>query len=163
MRLTTIVQLPESGGIVLIDERKPELSYRLLLERIASGRRVMCITREPPERVRARYPLNGAEHYWLITRGDVRAVSPLRLDTIASRVESFVRRRPNGVILIDGVELLMVMNSYGEVRDLLLRLQGMLQKIGAGCIVPIDTRTLTTGELAELKSSFPMVQGVAGA
>jgi len=161
--MTNLVQLPMSGGIVLVDERKPDLSYRLLLERAAAGRRVMCITREPPERVRARYPLDGAEHYWLVMRGDVRAVSPLRLNTIASRVESFARRRPNGVILIDGVELLMVMNSYGEVRDLLLRLQSMLQKVGAGCIIPIDTRTLTTGELAELKTSFPFVQSVADA
>jgi len=152
-----------SGGIVLVDERKPELSYRLLVEQEASGRRVMCITREPPERVRARYPLNGAEHYWLVTRGDVRAVSPMRLDTIASRVESFVRRRPNGIIMIDGVELLMVMNNYDKVREFLLRLQGMLNKVGVRCIIPIDTRTLTTGELAELKTSFPLVQGVGGA
>jgi len=161
--MTTLVQLPMSGGIVLVDERKPELSYRLLLNQEASGRRVMCITREPPERVRARYPLNGAEHYWLVTRGDVRAVSPMRLDTIASRVESFVRRRPNGIIMIDGVELLMVMNNYEKVREFLLRLQGMLNKVGVGCIIPIDTRTLTTGELAELKTSFPLVQGVGGA
>ena len=160
--MTTLVQLPMSGGIVLVDERKPELSYRLLLNQEASGRRVMCITREPPERVRARYPLNGAEHYWLVTRGDVRAVSPMRLDTIASRVESFVRRRPNGIIMIDGVELLMVMNNYEKVREFLLRLQGMLNKVGVGCIIPIDTRTLTTGELAELKTSFPLVQGVGG-
>jgi len=138
-----------------VDERKPDVSYRLLLEWAAAGRNVLCITREPPERVRARYPLNGAEHFWLVTNGDHRAVSPLRLNSIADRVESFARRRPNGVILIDGVELLMVMNSYEQVREFLVHIRRLL-KNGASCLVPIDTRTLTVTELAELTSLFPM-------
>ena len=138
-----------------MDERKPDVSYRLLLEWAAAGRNVLCITREPPERIRARYPLNGAEHYWLVTKGDHRAVSPLRLSSIADRVESFARGRPNGVILIDGVELLMVMNSYEQVREFLVHIRRLL-KNGTSCLVPIDTRTLTVAELAELTSLFPM-------
>lgn len=152
--MTALAQLHAPPGILLVDERKPEMSYRLLLRWASSGRKAMCITREAPERVRGRYPLNGSEHYWLITRGDTRAVSPLRLDTIGSRIESFLRRRPKGVILIDGVELLMVMNSYEKVRDFLHELQATLTKAEASCIIPIDTRTLTTGEFAELKASF---------
>jgi hypothetical protein len=151
------------GPVVLVDERKPDLSHRLLGQLAGSGRKVLCITREPPERVRARYPLNGAEHYWLVTRGDARALSPFRLKRISGLIESFLKRNPDAAILIDGIELLMVVNDYEQVRDFLLRIQAMLQRNGAGCIIPIDTRTLTAWELDELKRSFPMVQGVTGA
>jgi hypothetical protein len=159
--MTTLIQLPTLGRVVLVDERKPDLSYRLLQERAQLGRKVLCITREPPERVARRYPLDGAEHYWLVSQGDARAVSPFDLEAIARLIEAFVRRHRDAVILLDGVELLMVMNSYEEVRRFLDRVQGALREEGAGCIIPIDTRTLTSLELSELKGSFPMVHGFA--
>lgn len=164
MRSVTAFNQPMTvGPVVLVDERKPDLSHRLLVELAAFGRKVLLITREPPERVRAQYPLEGAEHYWLVTRGDMRGVSPFHLKRISGLVESFLRRDPQAVILIDGIELLMIVNSYQDVRELLLRIQRMLPPAATGCIVPIDTRTLTTPELVELQVSFPMVPGAAAA
>lgn len=151
------------GPVVLVDERKPDLSHRLLSQLAGDGRKVLRITREPPERVRARYPMDGAEHYWLVTRGDARALSPFHLKRISGIIESFLRRNPDAVILIDGIELLMVANCYAEVRDFLIRIQRMLPADGAGCIIPIDTRTLTMPELAELQVAFPLVHGAADA
>jgi hypothetical protein len=107
--------------------------------------------------------LEGAEHYWLVANGDIHGVSPFHLKRISGLVESFLRRDPHTVILIDGIELLMIVNSYQDVREFLLRIQRMLPRAATGCIVPIDTRTLTTPELAELQVSFPMVPGTAGA
>ncbi|MBI4416202.1 MAG: DUF835 domain-containing protein [Euryarchaeota archaeon] len=161
--MTTVVHLPASGRVLLVDERKPDLSYRLLQERAKLGRRVLCITREPPERVARRYPIVSAEHYWLVTRGGGRAVNPLDLDGIFALVRAFLQRHPDAAVFIDGIELLMVMNSYEEVRDFLFRVQRLFREDGGAIIVPIDTRTLTVGELAEMKSSFSMLQGVPAA
>lgn len=152
------VQVPALGGILLIDERKPDLSYRLVQEH-ARSRKVLCISREPPERVARRHPMGDAEHAWLITNDGERAVNPYRLDAVRDRIEEFLRKNPAGAIMLDGVELLMVMNSYEEVRDLLADLNSRMRQGGVECVVPIDTRTLTTGELAEIRRSFPMVRG----
>ncbi|TLZ51130.1 MAG: DUF835 domain-containing protein, partial [Methanobacteriota archaeon] len=105
------LQVPTTGGIVLVDERKPELSYRLLEERAKQRRAVLCVTREPPERVARRHPMWGAEHYWLIGGNGGRSVSPTKLDALQRLVDAFIREHPSGAVLIDGIELLMVMNS----------------------------------------------------
>jgi hypothetical protein len=152
------VQVPILGGILLIDERKPDLSYRLVQEH-AHSRRVLCLTREPPERVARRHPMENAEHWWLISGDGERSLSPYQLGAVRDRVEGFLRENPGGAVLIDGVELLMVMNSYDEVRDLLSGLHDRMLRAGGECVVPIDTRTLTTKELADMRRSFPMVRG----
>lgn len=157
--MEALMEVPTTGGIVLIDERKPDLSYRLLQERAHGGRGVLCITREPPARVARRHPMDGASHYWLITGDGERSVDPFRLDAMTTLVEGFLASHPGGTILIDGVELLMVMNSYAAVRDFLAGLHDQLQKHRADCVVPIDTRTLTVPELKELRAVFPMMRG----
>ena len=161
--MEALVQVPTLGGILLIDERKPELSYRLLEQRARRRKRVLCITREPPERVARRHPLPLVEHYWLITGDGERSVDPFRLDRMRELVDAFLRENPQGSVLIDGVELLMVMNTYEQVRDFLASLQATLQRHRTDCLVPIDTRTLTVKELAELREVFPMVRGDARA
>src|SRR2546428_138038 len=145
------LQVPTTGGIVLVDERKPELSYRLLEERAKQRRAVLCVTREPPERVARRHPMWGAEHYWLIGGNGGRSVSPTKLDALQRLVDAFIREHPSGAVLIDGIELLMVMNSYEDVRDFLGGLQSSLMRGATDCLIPIDTRTLTSKELADMR------------
>lgn len=161
--MEAVLQVPTTGGIVLVDERKPEFSYRLVRDRADQRRPVLCVTREPPERVARRHPMAGAEHYWLITNGGDRCVNPFRLDALQRLIDGFVTSHPEGAILIDGIELLMVMNSYEDVRAFLCSLQAKLLRRAAECVIPIDTRTLTTRELAEMRTAFPMVRGAAGA
>src|SRR3989442_3022377 len=110
--MEALVQVPTMGGVVLIDERKPDLSYRLLQQRSLKRKRVLCITREPPERVASRYALPTAEHLWLITGDGSRSVSPFHLPRIQDLVDQFMEANTDGTVLIDGVELLMVMNTY---------------------------------------------------
>jgi len=149
----------QAGGIVLVDERKPELSYRLLQDPSKAARPVLCITREPPERVARRHPMAAADHYWLITNGGERCVDPYDLGAVQGLIGGFVAANPEGTVLIDGIELLMVMNSYEEVRHFLRTLQSALLRTNAECVIPIDSRTLTTRELAEMRTAFPMVRG----
>lgn len=156
--MASLLEVPTVGGVVLIDERKPDLSYRLVEERARGRRKVLCITREPPERVARRHPLEDAEHYWLITQDGDRSVNPFELDRVGDLIEGFARRHPEGAVLLDGVELLMVMNTYEDVRDFLSDLQAPLRHGRVECIIPIDTRTLTTSELAELTTAFPLLR-----
>ena len=159
--MEALVQVPTLGGILLVDERKPEMSYRLLEQRSRHRKAVLCITREPPEWVARRHPMPSAEHYWLITGDGDRSVDPFRLDRMQELVDRFLVENPQGSVLIDGVELLMVMNSYEQVRDFLAALQSKMQDHHTDCLVPIDTRTLTVNELRELRDVFPMVRGDA--
>lgn len=160
--MEALVQVSTTGGIVLIDERKPDLSYRLVQER-SERKKVLCVSREAPERVARRHPMGSAEHYWLITGDGDHSVNPFHLDRLRALVETFFEANPQGAVLLDGVELLMIMNSYEQVRDCLLALQEASRRHGGDCVVPIDTRTLTTKELAELRGAFPMVRGDARA
>ena len=144
-----------------MDERKPELSYRLLTERSNGSRPVLCVTREPPERVARRHPMAGAEHRWLIGGNGRGSVNPNRLDGLLGLIDGFVRGHRNGVVLLDGIELLMIMNSYEDVRAFLCSLQSSLLKEATDCVIPIDTRTLTSKELAEMRTAFPMIHGAS--
>ncbi len=159
--MEALIQVPAMGGILLIDERKPDLSYRLVEQRSRRRKKVLCVSREPPERVARRHPMVSAEHYWLITGDGERAVNPFQLSRLRDLIGEFLVRNPQGTVLLDGVELLMVMNSYEEVRDLLFALQERFRESRADCVVAIDTRTLTTKELEELREAFPIMRGDA--
>jgi len=160
--MEAVLQVSTAGGIVLVDERKPDVSYRMLQEG-AGQRPVLCVTREPPERVARRYPMPTAEHYWLITDGGNRCVNPSRLDSLQGLIDGFVTKNSGAAVLIDGIELLMIMNSYEDVREFLRSLQSRLLRSGADCVIPLDTRTLTTKELAEMRTAFPIVRGASSA
>ncbi len=157
--MQALLEVSTAGGIVLVDERKPDLSYRLLKGSAQRLQPVLTITREPPERVARRHPMASAEHYWLITGDGERSVDPCDLSAVRTLIDRFTAENPRAAVLIDGIELLMVMNSYADVRDFLAALQGSLVRRGTDCLIPIDTRTLTTSELAEMRASFPMVRG----
>ncbi len=159
--MEAVLQVATTGGIVLVDERKPELSYRLLTQQSNGSRPVLCVSREPPERVASRHSMAGAEHRWLIGGNGRGSVNPNRLAGVFGLIDGFVRTRPNGVVLLDGIELLMIMNSYEEVRAFLCSLQTSLLRNATDCVIPIDTRTLTSKELAEMRTTFPMIRGAA--
>ncbi len=159
--MEALVEVSVTGGVVLIDERKPDLSYRLLDERARRRKRVLCVTREPPERVARRIPIETVEHVWLITGNGGRTVTPLDLRRVLGVVNEFLAANPGGTVLLDGVELLMVMNSYEEVRGFLAALHESLRRHRADGVVPIDTRTLTVRELRDLRGAFMIVRGGA--
>ena len=157
--METVLQTATTGGIVLVDERKPELSYRFLEDRANQSRPILCVTREPPERVARRHPMPTAEHHWLISGNGNGSVNPNRLDALLRLVDGFVQAHSNGAVILDGIELLMIMNSYEDVRAFLCSLQAALLRGAVDCLIPIDTRTLTTRELAEMRTAFPIVRG----
>lgn len=154
-----VPKVPTDGGVVLIDEREPDLSYRLLGAEGMRRKRILCITREPPERAARHSGVPLAEYHWLIAGDGHRSIDPVRLDRVGDLVRRFHRVNPGGAVLIEGVEFLMVINSYERVRDLFLSLDDMLQGGRTECLVPIDTRTLTLRELRELRAAFPIVRG----
>ncbi|HYS71052.1 MAG TPA: DUF835 domain-containing protein [Thermoplasmata archaeon] len=159
--MESLLQVPATGGIVLVDERKPDLSYRLLQEQSKARRPVLCVTREPPERISRRYPMETAAHVWLITGNGGRCVNPSNLAALRALIARFLERNRGGAVLIDGIELLMIMNSYEDVRKFLCALQSSLLRANMECLIPIDTRTLTAKELLEMRTAFPMVRGAA--
>lgn len=150
------------GPLILVDEPTPDFSYRLLRDLSKVGRKVLCISREHPEHMRSRYPLSGAEYYWLVTPRNGHSINSYDLRRIEWIIGVFIRRNPGAVISIEGIEFLMVMNGYGNVRDFLLGLQQVLPRVRGTCIVAINARTLRMREFRELARAFPMVRSPSG-
>lgn len=99
------------------EERKPEQSFREFARQVAKGAEGLCITRLHPSKVREAWNLKTTPIIWLsnIKDPEVKCLEPTALVNLLSLISSFLKKAENGVILLDGIEYLITLNSFQDV------------------------------------------------
>jgi len=149
------------SSLIFVNEKKPDLSYKLFSQELKGNKKGLCITREPPENVIRRHQLHNTTHYWIITRRREGAINPLHLNKMRELIDSFVRVNRDSIVFIDGIEYLITMNNYSKVIDFLEKLGKSVERKGGSCIIPIDSRTLKEEELRRIKTRFQLLDSSA--
>ncbi|MCK5560884.1 MAG: DUF835 domain-containing protein [Thermoplasmata archaeon] len=114
----------------LIEESKPKYCFEVLEEALTKGSKGLCITRTHPKQLQNQYELiaKKAEVLWLTDRESVKeypTVSP-RIGNVSLAIEDFIDNNSKAVLLLDGLEYLIDVNSYKPV---LFFVQGIKDKI----------------------------------
>lgn len=145
------------SSLMFVNEKKPDLSYKLFSQELKGNKKGLCITREPPDNVIKRHRLPETTHYWIITRKRDGAINPLHLNKMRKLIDSFVKMNKDSIVFIDGIEYLITMNDYSKVIDFLEKVGKSIERKGANCIIPIDARTLKEEELRRIKTQFQLL------
>ncbi len=142
--------------IYLVEEERPDLSYRLLARALADGLPGLCVTRVYPEIIKQRFDLEDCTILWLSTAGQDDAIRPRDLERLSLLLEQFLRNN-RGVMLVDGIEYLITNNDFVTVLRLIQSIRDLIAMNQATMIISLNPSTLGYQELNLLEREMDSV------
>ena len=145
------------GNVYLVEERRPRLSFEIFEQGLSSGCTGLVVTRELPKRIQHDRNIGGSRIVWLTNLvGDGR-INPTAIGILMSQVRSFIEGGPRTIVLIDGLEYLISLNTYDRMLHFMHQLRDIVITNEAALVVPVDPRTLNEREMALLERSLEVV------
>ena len=146
------------GRSYLIEEDRPEQAYRLFAKAVEGGKGGLMITRTNPKRVRESFSLAAVRVLWLTDReGSTEETIAPALERIVYEVEGFMSKRPQGSIMLDGVEYLVSNNSFDAVLKFVRRLVDTVSEGHHIFLISLGPATVKEQELRMLEREMEVV------
>ena len=151
---------PRPGNVYLVEERRPRVSYDLFDKALGSGFEGLVVTRDFPKKVAAERGLASSRMLWLTNLVGEGRVNPTAIGILMNHLRTFIEGRPKSVIMLDGLEYLVSLNTYDRMLQFMHQLRDIVITNNALLFVPVDPKTLTERELALLERNLePVVTG----
>ncbi len=137
----------ERGSCYMIEEEKPEKSYKIFKQIVEKGAVGLCITREFPDKIRKKFEIpEGMPMVWLSNSEAENAFKPVELGKLLYKIEKFLEKNSNSLILFSGVEYLITQNNYSSVLKLIQLLNEQIAMRNALLIMPVSPSALDKKE-----------------
>jgi chromosomal replication initiator protein len=146
------------GGSYLIEEEKPEKCFGVFIRGIVEGYEPMMITRFNPKRMRSRYELENCRILWLTDKESEteETVAPV-LESMVSIIEDFMKGK-RGLVLIDGIEYLISMNSFDAVIRFLRSVIDEVSESDGAFILSASPKTMKEWEIKILEKEMEILE-----
>lgn len=146
----------KEGEAYLIKSRK--LAFDVFRDRVVHGSLGLCITRTFPENVREQYGLRRTPILWLTKEEGENCITPPHLGKIDSIVSDFFAKTDRSVLLLDGIEYLIVQNSFKTVLRMIQILRDKVALKNSLLLIPLDIETFDKRELKLLCREMMFMQ-----
>ena len=116
------------------------------------------------DKLRKEFGLEGVDLYWLTdTDTGPKSIDPKRLDFEMMRtLSNFIKRTNGGAVLLDGLEYLVVENSFDRVLRFIKQVTDLSSVHEVTLIVPVTAGSLGADELSMLRKEFDRVIETSG-
>ncbi|MCK4827911.1 DUF835 domain-containing protein, partial [bacterium] len=136
--------------------------FEVFEEALSKGLNGLCITRMHPQQIKNSYTsiAKGSQVLWLTDRESVKespTVSPM-ISNVNSIVEDFIDNNPRAVLLFDGLEYLISVNSFKPV---LFFIEGIKDKIAENEVSLLFSVSPMTFDQKQLKTLERVMEIVA--
>lgn len=138
------------GHSYVVKERKPAMSFKIFSEIVRAGADGLCITRQ----LEVKAP---AEIIWLGKKSPNGSYATEKMAEIIKKVEDFVSRRRNTVILLDGLEYLSVHYDFSTVLRFLHELREIIAMHNSRLIIPLNEKAFGERELALIERDLEIL------
>ncbi len=156
------VEVPKDlkpGRSYLIEEDRPEASFRLFLKSVEGEKGGLLITRTNPKRVRETITVASVRVLWLTDReGSREETIPPALERIVYEIEGFMSKRPRGTIMLDGLEYLVSNNSFDAVLKFVRRLVDTVSEGHHIILISLGPATVKEQELRMLEREMEVLR-----
>ena len=147
----------KEGCCYLIEGKKSDEAYRLLLQEIARGAQALVISRTHPDIVREQYGLVKTPLIWLASQPGPERMDPTSLSMLQHTVTEFAKRGDDTLIFLDGLEYLITNNPMDKVLKLIYALKDELLLSSSRLMVPLDPEVLEEKDLALFEREFEVI------
>lgn len=144
----------EAGESFLFESKQSTEAFDAFIDAVTHGIEGFSICRMHPQKVRRRYELKKTPILWLSTSGAEDSLDPKDLAKINHLLNEFLRRATNSVILLEGIEYLIIQNSFEKVIKTLHSLNDHITMSNSRLLLPVDPNTLSEKEMSILKKEF---------
>ncbi|KYK27541.1 MAG: DUF835 domain-containing protein [Theionarchaea archaeon] len=138
------------------DSRKAYETYRELKEK--HSREGMVVSRVFPDRLSRRYGLKGTAFLWLSYEKTENSIDPSDLEKLEFLIHDFISSHKGAVVLLDGVEYLILQNSFESALKFLQSLNDRIILNMAALIIPLDPASVEKKELSLLERELDIYQ-----
>jgi hypothetical protein len=145
------------GNVYLVEERRPRLSYELFEQSLSAGCRGLVVSRELPKRIQADRNLGDSRVVWLTNLVGEGRINPTAIGILMSQVRSFIESNERTIVLLDGLEYLVSLNTYDRMLQFMNQLRDVVMTNESSLVVPIDPRTLSEREIALLERNLEVI------
>ncbi len=148
-----------AGAVHLLLGRGPEGAYRRLKEWASGGRKVLVVSRSSPEETRQRHGLGPETRVvWLTTSRGSDRVDPSDLEMLLKMVRDFVEEGEFRAVLLEGVDHIAAIASFGAVQKFLGHLVDLCVARRAAALVPLDPYALEPEKRARLGRDLAVLE-----
>lgn len=149
----------EKGGTYMINEERPIKSNEIFLDLVTHGAQGLYITRRNPDEVRKTFGLEKTPIIWLTREKSLKdSIDPRDIVELSHTIREFIKRTNNGLVLLDGLEYLIVQNSYNEILKFIQGLKDIMSLSNARLIIPLDPSAVSQQELHLLKREMALIR-----
>ena len=148
---------PKLGNVYLVEERRPRASFEFFEHGLSSGCCGLVVTRELPSRVISERNIGDSKVFWLTNLVGEGRVNPTAIGILMSQLRSFIENREKSVVMIDGLEYLISLNTYDRMLQFMNQLRDVVITNNSALVVPLDPRTLSERELALMERNLEVV------
>lgn len=136
----------EPGLSYLVQEDKPQKAYDLLKGAISSGRRCMCVSRDPPQKLMAKHGLPLIQIIWMSNTYSGQGLPAKNLEELSMYLGKFMGAGEGGLILVDCLEYLISNNNFGIVLKFVQGLKDRIATSKTSILITLNPGTLSSQE-----------------
>jgi hypothetical protein len=147
----------EKGLNYLIEGEDSDKAIKAFDKLMAEGAKGLVITHIHPKKLRRRHPLPGAELVWLSEMSEEKpSIEPSRMAyELSEKILDFLKEnRDNGVVMLDGVDLLIQKHDFPSVLDFIQNVNEVASVNEATIILPVNSKAMKELEFNQLKRKF---------
>ncbi len=131
-----------------------EVSMELFSDIVTHGISGFVITRKYPDKVREKYNLSVTPMLWLSFERVENAIAPSDIVRLSQVMKTFISEVERTVILFDGIEYMMLHNSFDEVFRLIVGLNDVVVQHKSILIVPLNIKSFTEQQFQLLSTEL---------
>ncbi len=149
------------GKLYLFEERTPLRTHKILKKELLEGREALYISKHAPQQLRNQFDLDmdSLHTLWLSPRPDDDCIPPMNLDLFEKRVNKFLKESPDGIVAINGFDVLEMWNGLRPVLEVLRRARSQVNAKENSLIVSVNPRLVNHKSVDELEKLSDIVVG----
>lgn len=155
------------GRGYIVEDPDATRSYELFSKLLAAtpdgkpAKQGLVLTQENPAQAIAKYKLTGTRVIWISSVSAEDTVDPTKPSLLAHTIMEFFSKVPEGVVLFQGIEKVVVHNDFNRILRMLEQINDFVMQYQRYLIIPIDPAAFEDRERAILERNFETLKFTA--
>ncbi|MDI6708399.1 MAG: DUF835 domain-containing protein, partial [Candidatus Thermoplasmatota archaeon] len=142
----------------LVEEEKATKSFEIFADQVTHGIEGLCISRKHPELIKERYGLDKVPKIWLTAEIADDSLKPTDLALLTLTIRDFIDKTENGVVLLDGIDYLLLNNSFESVVKTLNSINDSIMRSKSRLILSINPAEFSAKQFALLSKNLEKIE-----
>jgi hypothetical protein len=133
-------------------------AFEFFAQVVLSGLEGLCITREYPPKIRAKYGLKKTPVVWLTEEKAKGEITVYSLQDLSIMIGSFLAKANRGMVLLDGVEYLATNHGFESLIRFLQVNRNRFESLESVLVIPVTEGTISERELGLIERETKMLK-----